>query len=49
VPEPAQGKGSTGKDGVVCENLRKEIEGLKDEEANQQRALNDYLLNLEVE
>jgi hypothetical protein len=31
------------------ENLRKEIEGLKDNEAKQQRDLNDYLLNLEVE
>ena len=31
------------------ENLRKEIEGLKNDEAKQQRDLNDYLLNLEVE
>ncbi len=31
------------------ENLRKEIEGLQDQEAKQQRDLNDYLLNLEVE
>jgi myosin heavy subunit len=31
------------------ENLRKETEGLKDQEAKQQRDLNDYLLNLEVE
>jgi chemotaxis protein histidine kinase CheA len=31
------------------ENLRKDIEGLKDNEAKQQRDLNDYLLNLDVE
>ena len=31
------------------ENLRKEIEGLKNDEAKRQRDLNDYLLNLEVE
>jgi hypothetical protein len=31
------------------ENLRNEIEGLKDNEAKQQRDLNDYLLNLDVE
>jgi hypothetical protein len=31
------------------EGLRKEIEGLKETEARQQRELNDYLLNLEVE
>jgi myosin heavy subunit len=31
------------------ENLRKEIERLKDEEIRQQRALDDYLLNLEVD
>ena len=31
------------------EGLRKEIEGLKDKAARQERALNDYLLNLETE
>jgi hypothetical protein len=31
------------------ENLRKEIESLKDQEARQQQDLNDYMLNLEVE
>jgi hypothetical protein len=31
------------------EGLRKQIEGLKDQEAKQQRDLTDYLLNLEVE
>jgi hypothetical protein len=30
------------------ENLRKEIEGLKDQEAKQQQDLNDYLLGLDV-